>query len=76
MGQRVLRYLTPLLAAALLLIGGATQYAEQQTVTGIALLTAGILVLGVWIGVEVSKRIPEDQLPPPHPDEDVMPRDR
>jgi hypothetical protein len=63
MGQRVLRYLTPLVAAAGLLIGGAVQYAEAQTVTGIAMLTAGILTLGVWIGVEVSKRIPEDAAP-------------
>lgn len=61
MGNRVLRYLTPLLAAALLLIGGASQYSEAQTVTGIALLTAGVMTLGVWIGVEVSKKLPEEK---------------
>jgi hypothetical protein len=44
------RVVTPLLAATGLLIGGAVQYAADQTVTGIALLSAGLITLGAWIG--------------------------
>lgn len=50
-----MRHLTPLLASAALLIGGAFSYAESQTVTGVALLSAGLITLGVWTAVEVRK---------------------
>lgn len=50
-----MRHLTPLIAAALLLIGGSTSYASDETVVGISLITAGLIILGCWITVEVRK---------------------
>ena len=50
-----MRHLTPLIAATLLLMGGATTYVSDETVVGIALLSAGLIVLGAWIAVEVRK---------------------
>lgn len=45
-----MRLLTnPLLATTALLIGGALTYAEDLTVPGIALLTAGMVTLGTWL---------------------------
>lgn len=55
-----MRYLTPLLAAAALLIGGAVSYAEAQTVPGVALLASGLVVLGAWVGEAVRWRVSED----------------
>jgi hypothetical protein len=50
-----MKALTPLVAAAGLLIGGAFSYAEEETVTGVALLAAGLITLGAWLTVEVRK---------------------
>src|SRR4029079_5803964 len=52
--------LPPLLAAAALLIGGAVSYAEEQVVPGVALLAAGLVVLGAWVGEAVRWRISDD----------------
>lgn len=50
-----MRHLTPLLAAAALLIGGGFSYASDETFTGIALLSSGLMTLGAWLTVEVRK---------------------
>ena len=50
-----MRSLTPLVAAAALLIGGSASYVSEETVVGIALLTAGLICLGCWLTVEVRK---------------------
>lgn len=43
------------LAAAVLLIAGAARVASQDGATdGIALLTAGMICLGAWLGVETA----------------------
>jgi hypothetical protein len=47
------RHVTPLLAAALLLIGGGYSYAVDETVPGVALLSAGLITLGAWLALEV-----------------------
>lgn len=47
------RQLTPLIAAALLLIGGSTSYAIDETVVGISLISAGLILLGAWLTIEV-----------------------
>ena len=47
--------LTPLVAAAALLIGGATTYVSDETVVGISLLTAGLIMLGAWLAVQVRR---------------------
>jgi len=49
-----MRYLAPLAAAAALLIGGAYSYASEETVPGIALLSAGMIVLGAWLALEAA----------------------
>ena len=48
-----MRHLTPLLAAAGLLLGGAYTYAIEQQVTGVALLAAGLITLGAWIAEQI-----------------------
>ena len=48
-----MKYAAPLIAAAGLLIGGAYTYAAEETVTGIALLAAGLVTIGAWIAVEI-----------------------
>lgn len=53
MRPRPATMLTPLLAAAALLIGGAYSYAVEETVPGVALLSAGLVTLGVWISSQV-----------------------
>ena len=49
-----MRYLTPLAAAASLLLGGAYSYASEETVPGVALLAAGLIVLGAWLALEAG----------------------
>jgi TRAP-type uncharacterized transport system fused permease subunit len=56
-----MRHLPPLIAALALLMGGAVGYISDETVVGIALLSAGLVVLGVWIAVEVRKN--QDDIP-------------
>lgn len=60
MNRRGSSLLTPLLAAAGLLIGGAYSYAIEETVPGVALLVAGLITLGVWLGEAVRWRISDD----------------
>jgi len=55
-----MRHLTPLLAAAALLVGGGYSYAAEETVTGVALLAAGLIVLGAWLSAEVRKTQSDD----------------
>jgi len=50
-----MRHLTPLVAACALLIGGSASYFNEETVVGVALLAAGLIVLGAWLAVEVRK---------------------
>jgi hypothetical protein len=54
------KHLTPLLAAAALLIGGAYTYAVEETVPGVALLAAGLVVLGAWVGEAVRWKVSDD----------------
>ena len=49
-----MRHLGPLAAAAALLIGGAYGYASEETVPGVALLAAGLIVLGSWLSLEAA----------------------
>jgi hypothetical protein len=49
-----MRHLAPLAAAAALLIGGAYSYASEETVPGVALLAAGLIVLGAWLALEAA----------------------
>ena len=60
MNRRGSSLLTPLLAAAALLLGGAYTYAVEETVPGVALLAAGLVVLGAWIGEAVRWRVADD----------------
>jgi hypothetical protein len=57
-----MRHLTPLIAAAALLIGGATSYVSDETVVGISLLSAGLIMSGAWLAQEVRKN--QDDYPP------------
>jgi len=45
-----MRYLTPLAAAIALLLTGAYSYAVEEIVPGTALLVAGLIAFGVWLG--------------------------
>ena len=56
------KHFTPLMAAAALLIGGGYSYAIEETVTGIALLAAGLVVLGVWLALEVKNKDDKDDI--------------
>lgn len=47
-----MKHAAALLAAAAALIGGAYAYAAEQEVTGIALLAAGLITLGVWLAIQ------------------------
>jgi hypothetical protein len=60
MNRRGASLLTPLLAAAALLIGGGYTYAAEEVVTGVALLSAGLVTLGAWLGEAVRWRISAD----------------
>jgi len=53
------RYLTPLAAAAALLIAGAYSYASEEIVPGTSLLVSGLIVLGVWLGEARNEAPPE-----------------
>jgi hypothetical protein len=52
----ITRYLTPLAASVALLVGGAYSYAIDETVPGTALLASGLITLGAWLAIEVSRR--------------------
>lgn len=47
------------LASAVLLIAGAARVASSGELDGIALLTAGMICLGAWLGAEASSVVIE-----------------
>lgn len=51
-----MKEIAPLVTVVGLLFGGALTYAQSEVVTGVALLSAGLVTLGVWIAIEVKKR--------------------
>lgn len=69
------RQLTPLIAAALLLIGGSTSYAIDETVVGISLISAGLILLGAWLTIEVrmNHNTPISQQPESELDPEPLP---
>ena len=43
------------------MVGGGYSYAAEETVTGVALLAAGLIVLGAWLSAEVRKTQIDDE---------------